>query len=188
MLTASFKTVHPAPTSTTCASSYNQKNPALPFGPSSYQTIWISFARINTYATQVTTAPQLRDCIAASRQCWHKKLLGKEHIVILHPIHGVGDTFRLLGCYADAKLVMNQAVDKILAQVRPKIQAILRTKPHYPTKDLIGQFKTHMRTIKKKKQRWHIPCVKPSFRKDRFMSKTLPAWTWYHWTRNLLEL
>ena len=39
---------------------------------------------------------------------------------------------------------MDQAIEKILAQVRPKRQAILRTKPHYCVKDLINQFKTHV--------------------------------------------
>ena len=50
----------------------------------------------------------------------------KEHLVILHPLSGEGDTFRLLGCYVDVKLVMDQAIDKILAQARPKVK-----KPYY---------------------------------------------------------
>ena len=68
----------------------------------------------------------------------------KEHVVILHPIRGEGDPFKLLGCLVDCKLVMDQAIEKILAQVRPKRQAILRTKPHYCVRDLITQFKTHV--------------------------------------------
>ena len=68
----------------------------------------------------------------------------KEHLVVLHPIQGEGETFRLLGCQVDAKLVMQQAIDKILAEVRPKVRAILRTRKHYGVKDLIGQFKTHV--------------------------------------------
>ena len=39
---------------------------------------------------------------------------------------------------------MDQAVEKILSQMRPKIRAIVRTKPHYSTRDLVGQFKTHI--------------------------------------------
>jgi hypothetical protein len=39
---------------------------------------------------------------------------------------------------------MDQAIEKILAQVRPKRHAILRTKPHYCVRDLITQFKTHV--------------------------------------------
>ena len=69
---------------------------------------------------------------------------GKEHIVIIHPIHAEGDPFKLLGCMVDCKLVMNHAVDKILTQVRPKIRAILRTKKYYCSSDLINQFKTHI--------------------------------------------
>ena len=68
----------------------------------------------------------------------------KEHVVILHPIRGEGDPFKLLGCLVDCKLVMDQAIDKILSQVRPKRQSILRTKPHYCVTDLINQFKSHV--------------------------------------------
>jgi len=39
---------------------------------------------------------------------------------------------------------MDQAIEKILSQMRPKIRAIVRTKPHYNMRDLIGQFKTHI--------------------------------------------
>ena len=39
---------------------------------------------------------------------------GKEHIIILHPIHGEGDPFKLLGCLVDCKLVMQQAVESLL--------------------------------------------------------------------------
>jgi len=68
----------------------------------------------------------------------------KEHVVVIHPIYGEGDPFKLLGCLVDCKLVMDQAVEKILSQMRPKIRAIVRTKPHYSTRDLVGQFKTHI--------------------------------------------
>ena len=69
---------------------------------------------------------------------------GKEHIVILHPIHGQGDPFKLLGCTIDCKLVMQKALEKILAQMRPKIKAILRMRQYYDVKELISQFKTHI--------------------------------------------
>ena len=68
----------------------------------------------------------------------------KEHVVILHPIRVEGDPFKLLGCLVDCKLVMDQAIDKILSQVRPKRQSILRTKPHYCVTDLVNQFKSHV--------------------------------------------
>ena len=69
---------------------------------------------------------------------------GKEHIIILHPIHGEGDPFKLLGCLVDCKLVMQQAVERILSQARPKIKAILRTRQFYDSKELVNQFKTHI--------------------------------------------
>ena len=66
---------------------------------------------------------------------------GKEHLVIIHPLLGEGDDFKLLGCLFDCKLTMRQAIEKILSQARPKISAILRTRQHYSEADLIGQFK-----------------------------------------------
>ena len=39
---------------------------------------------------------------------------------------------------------MRQGIDAILSRVRPKVKAILRTRQHYSTKDLIAQFKTHV--------------------------------------------
>ena len=68
----------------------------------------------------------------------------KEHVVVIHPIYGEGDPFKSLGCLVDFKLVMDQAVEKILSRMRPKIRVIVRTKPRYNMRDLIGQFKTHI--------------------------------------------
>jgi len=68
----------------------------------------------------------------------------KEHLVILHPIDGTNETFKFLGCVFDPKLVMNQAVDKILSHIRPKVKAILRTRQYYDATELISQFKTHV--------------------------------------------
>ena len=63
---------------------------------------------------------------------------------MLHPLHGEGEIFKFVGCLFDVQLLMTQAVEKILSQIRPKMQAILRTQAHYPVKDLVGQFKTHV--------------------------------------------
>ena len=68
----------------------------------------------------------------------------KEHAIILHSVQGEGDPFKLLGLLVDCKLIMLNAVEKILSQVRPKVQAILRTRKFYDNKQLIGQFKTHV--------------------------------------------
>ena len=68
----------------------------------------------------------------------------KEHMVILHPNLSYGEPFKLLGCWMDTKLTMRQAVDKILAKIRPRIKALLRTRSHYSTASLIEQFKTHV--------------------------------------------
>ena len=69
---------------------------------------------------------------------------GKEHLVVLHPLSGEGDAFKLLGCMVDTKLTMQYAVDAILAAARPKTRAILRTRSHYDVPTLISQFKTHV--------------------------------------------
>ena len=47
----------------------------------------------------------------------------KEHVKILHPRFAEGDPFKLLGCMIDCKLTMDQAIDRTLAQIRPKITA-----------------------------------------------------------------
>ena len=69
---------------------------------------------------------------------------GKEHLVVVHPLHAQGEAFKLLGLMVDCKLVMNQAIEKLLATIRPKIAAIVRTRAHYDTAALIIQFKTHI--------------------------------------------
>ena len=68
----------------------------------------------------------------------------KEHMVIIHPFHAQGDAFKLLGCLVDPKLLMKLAIEKILAQIRPKVTALLRTRAHYDVPTLIVQFKTHI--------------------------------------------
>jgi len=68
----------------------------------------------------------------------------KEHVVVIHPTLGEGDPFKLLGLLIDHKLIMDVGIEKILSQARPKIRAILRTKPHYNVAELITQFKTHI--------------------------------------------
>ena len=68
----------------------------------------------------------------------------KEHLAIIHPLLGSGDSFKLLGCMTDVKLIMDAAVQDILTQCRPKIKALLRTRAHYDVPKLIEQFKTHI--------------------------------------------
>ena len=68
----------------------------------------------------------------------------KEHVTILHPIHGQGDPVKLLGCLLDCKLIMNHGIENILSRMRPKVVAILRLRGHYSIKELLNQFKTHV--------------------------------------------
>ena len=71
----------------------------------------------------------------------------KEHIVILHPDHGIGEDFKLLGCLIDVQLRMDHAIDSLIARARPKIHALLRTRNMYSTSDLLMQYKTHIWSI-----------------------------------------
>jgi hypothetical protein len=68
----------------------------------------------------------------------------KEHFIVLHPSESHGETFKLLGCLVDVDLRMLSAVEQVLSKIRPKITAILRTRPYYEVPDLIYQFKTQI--------------------------------------------
>ena len=62
----------------------------------------------------------------------------------MHPLHGDGEAFRMLGLPTDVKLTMRPAVESIMSRVRPKITALLRTGAYYNTETMIMQFKTHI--------------------------------------------
>ena len=49
----------------------------------------------------------------------------KEHVVILHPTVGHGETFTLLGCMIDNDLRMRSCIEQLLSKIRPKITAYL---------------------------------------------------------------
>ena len=65
----------------------------------------------------------------------------KEAFVILHPSIGEGETFRLLGLMVDCKLRMKDAVDALLKKVRPKLQALMRTRSFF---NICLQYKLHV--------------------------------------------
>ena len=68
----------------------------------------------------------------------------KEHIIVIHPSHGVGDDFKLLGCIIDVRLTMEPEIDWIVSRARPKINALRRTRGTYRIFDLIAQYKTYI--------------------------------------------
>ena len=68
----------------------------------------------------------------------------KELVAILHPSHGHGPAFKLLGCMVDNDLRMHTCIEQLLSKIRPKITAILRTRGFYSVPELITQFKTHI--------------------------------------------
>ena len=88
---------------------------------------------VNSLAIFIQTRGCTRTCCSVA-----------EKKMILHPIFGSGEPFKLLGCLIDCKLIMNQTIDKILTQVRPKVIIILRTRGYYNITELIDQFKTHV--------------------------------------------
>ena len=53
-------------------------------------------------------------------------------------VHGCRQPFILLGCIFDCKLTMSEDVDRVLAIIRPKVKALLRTR------SLLMQYKTHI--------------------------------------------
>ena len=68
----------------------------------------------------------------------------KEHIIIIHPVSGEGETIKQLGCLIDMKLTMVPAIDHIVNIARPKIKAMLRTRGAYNIYEMIQQYKTHI--------------------------------------------
>ena len=71
----------------------------------------------------------------------------KEAFVVIYPINGSGEDFRMLGCVMDCKLLMHSAIDAIAKKVRPKIKNLLRMRAFYSVEDLVLQYKTHILPI-----------------------------------------
>jgi hypothetical protein len=69
---------------------------------------------------------------------------GKEDFAVIHATEGEGKDFRLLGTWWDTGLRMETNVRRIVAKARPKVDAILRSRRFYSTKDLVRQYKTHV--------------------------------------------
>ena len=44
----------------------------------------------------------------------------------------------------DSKLLMEEEVERIRNKIRPKVKALLRTKPFYSIQEMIVQYKTHI--------------------------------------------
>ena len=65
-------------------------------------------------------------------------------MVVIHPVCGEGEDFKLLGCTFDVKLNMQSNIDKLITTMRPKIKALLRTKGIYDTQSMLQQYKTHI--------------------------------------------
>ena len=68
----------------------------------------------------------------------------KEAFKVLHPIHGEGEPFKLLGTLLDCKLKMIPCVEKLLSKVRPKIRALVRIRNAFSVKVMLNQYKAHV--------------------------------------------
>ena len=68
----------------------------------------------------------------------------KEHLVVMHPTECHGLPFKLLGIMIDLDLRMHTAIDQLVAKIRLKSTAILRTRAYYTIRELIQQYKTHV--------------------------------------------
>ena len=61
----------------------------------------------------------------------------KESFVILHPSLGEGDDFRLPCLMVDSQLRMQVALETLLKQARPKMQALMRTRSYYALENMM---------------------------------------------------
>ena len=93
----------------------------------------------------------LHECQAAVHEWGGKNQVAfdpsKEEFVILDPVDGCGNDFRLLGPWIDNKLLMKTAVSKITNKAKPKLKALLRTRPYYNTTEMFNQYKCHVLNI-----------------------------------------
>ena len=55
----------------------------------------------------------------------------KDHFVILYPAHGDGEALKFLGIWIDAKLTISTAMERLASKIRPKVEALLRTRAFY---------------------------------------------------------
>ena len=68
----------------------------------------------------------------------------KQGMAILHPLAGEGEDFNFLGTTVDAKLTMETNIRKLTQRIRPKVQALTRTKSYYGLAGSLEQYKTHI--------------------------------------------
>ena len=78
---------------------------------------------------------------AAGTECKPNTL---EFIQKINPVFGEGTAFKLPGSLLDVKLLMDADVNLLVARIRFKIKALLRTRSCYDMNDMLGQFKTHI--------------------------------------------
>ena len=68
----------------------------------------------------------------------------KETFKVLHPTHGEGEPFKLLGTLLDCKLKMVPCIEKLFSKVRPKIRALRRLSRAFSVKTMLNQYKAHV--------------------------------------------
>ena len=112
---------------------------------------------LNTYrghAASTTNDAILVDLLAVQKSVhvWGKRNrvlfdASKESFKIIHRRDNHGDTFKLLGLWLDTKLIMKDAIDKIVHKASPKLTALLRTRAFHTTSDLFNQYKSHVRCL-----------------------------------------
>ena len=65
----------------------------------------------------------------------------KEHLNIIHPVHGDCRNYKFLVCLVDVKLSMESPIHQVACEVRPKIKALMRSRPYYSLEDMITHSK-----------------------------------------------
>ena len=64
--------------------------------------------------------------------------------MVIHPEDGDDECFRFLGTFIDCHLTMTPCIDQIVAKIRPKTKALLRTRGSYSVVSMLNQFRTHI--------------------------------------------
>ena len=65
----------------------------------------------------------------------------------MHPYHSFGDCFRLLGLPIDPTLSMHDGIQKLVKRLRPKLQALMRTRQCDSLEDMMLQYKSHVLSV-----------------------------------------
>lgn len=71
----------------------------------------------------------------------------QEHVVLLRPVHGEGEDFKMRGRHLGVQISMHSLIGRAVAACKSKADTLLRTWAFYDISDMLNQFvlfKTHV--------------------------------------------